>query len=245
MPAPPPRPGLRAALALAALVAGPLLAAAVPGRAQEAEKTTLQLSLEQIEAGSGYVWTDFSLLHALQGKTRDDLRHGRPLTFLYTVELWRERSHWFDALIASHTLEVRLRYDPWQEIYAVAGLGADIRQYLSPEEAEAGVSSHLHLRTAKLDQMEADKRYYLVIRADIKTLTLHDLNEVEGWLRGEVQADGDRSSSLSIPRSLMRVVLGVSGLGDRSAVLRSEPFEGTRLGLGAPAAPPPPAATGP
>ena len=69
-----------------------------------------------------------------------------------------------------------------------------------------------------------------MLRADIKTLTLHDLNEVEGWLKGEVQADGDHSG-MSIPRSIMRVVLGVSGLGDRSVVLRSEPFEGSRLGL--------------
>ena len=169
-----PRVPLLMCLALAALtVAG-------PARAQEPERPPLQLQLEQMEAGSGYAWVDFSLLHSLEGKTRDDLRHGRPLTFLYTVELWRERSHWFDALISSHTLEIRLRYDPWQEIYAVAGLGPDIRQYLTVEEAEAGVAHHLHLKSAPLGKLEPDKRYYLVLRADIKTLTLHDLNEVEG-----------------------------------------------------------------
>jgi hypothetical protein len=214
---------LLACLLVAAILAG-------TARAEEPERPPLALRLEQVEAGSGFAWTDFSLLHALEGKTRDDLRHGRPLTFLYTVEMWRERSHWFDALIYSHTLEIRLRYDPWQEIYAVAGLGPDIRQYLTVEEAEAGVASHLHLKSAPVEKLRSDARYYLVLRADIKTLTLHDLNEVEGWLKGEVQADGDRSG-MSIPRSLMRVVLGVSGLGDRSVVLRSEPFEGSRLGL--------------
>ncbi len=211
----------------------PLLLLAGPragSPATENGETGLRLQLEQVEAGSGFLWTDFSLMHALEGKTRDDLKHGRPLTFLYTVELWRERSHWFDSLVASHLLEVRLRYDPWQEIYAVAGLGPDIRQYLTAEEAEMGVSRHLHLKVAQLDNMRADCRYYLILRADIKTLTLHDLNEVEGWLRGEVKPG--KEQGLSIPRSLMRMVLGVSGLGDRSALFRSDPFDGTRLGLG-------------
>ncbi|MBI5838006.1 MAG: DUF4390 domain-containing protein [Candidatus Eisenbacteria bacterium] len=223
----------RAALACLLLAAVAIPARAQDsGRAEKAERPPLRLELEQVEAGSGWCWTDFSLLHALEGRTHDDLRHGRPLTFLYTVELWRERSHWFDALIASRTLEVRLRYDPWQEIYAVAGLGPDIRQYLTAEEAEAGVSRHVHLKTAPLDKLQDENRYYLVIRADIKTLTLHDLTEVEGWLRGEVQAESDKGGGLGIARSLMRVMLGVSGLGDRSVVLRSEPFEGSRLGLG-------------
>ena len=209
-----------------------LLLAVHPALAAEDEKNLLTLRLEQVEAGSGWAWADFSLDHALEGKTWDDLRHGRPLTFLYTVELWQERSHWFDSLVSSRTLEIRLRYDPWQEIYAVAGLGPEIRQALSPEEAQDMVSRHLHLKAGELSHLEAEGRYYLVLRADIKTLTLHDLNEVEGWLRGEVKPDPDNTAGISIPRSLLRMFLGVSGLGDRSALLRSEPFSGSRLGLG-------------
>jgi hypothetical protein len=220
-------------LAAVALLFG-LVLAAEPALPSDAEKPLLKVRLEQMEAGSGFLWTDFSLDNALEGTTRDDLRHGRPLTFLYTLELWRERSHWFDALMDSRQLEIRLRYDPWQEIYAVAGLGPDIREFLTLEEADAGVSGHLHVKLAALENLKPDARYYVVIRADIKTLTLHDLNEVEGWLRGEVESDADRESGASIPRSLMRMLLGVSGLGDRSAVLRSDPFEGSRLDLSAP-----------
>jgi len=222
---------MRAAAAVLALL---LLAAAWPARAAADGEagSTLGLRLEQVEAGSGWVWADFSLLHAIEGKTLDDLKHGRPLTFEYTVELWCERAHWFDALVASHSVEIRLRYDPWQELYAVAGLGPDIRKCLTPEEADEAVSQHLHFKVARLSALDPEKRYYFVLRADIKTLTLHDLNEVEGWLKGEVKPDAEHEQSMSIPRSLMRMFLGVSGLGDRSAMLRSEPFDGDRLGLG-------------
>src|SRR5438105_2686242 len=96
------------ALSLAAL--GILLSPSHASTAEESERLLLKIRLEQMEAGSGFLWTDFSLFNALQGTTRDDLHHGRPLTFLYTVELWKQRSHWFDGLIASRTLEVRLRY---------------------------------------------------------------------------------------------------------------------------------------
>ena len=215
------------------IAAAALAAARVPPAAAEdgEPRPRLEIRLEQMEAGSGYLWMDFSLLNALEGTTRKDLRHGRPLTFVYTVEVWRERSHWFDALISSRVLEVRLRYDPWQEIFAVAGLGSEIQEHLTLEEADAGVSRHLHVRGPKLSDVGADARFYVVIRADIRTLTLHDLGEVEGWLRGEVKADADRESGLSIPRSFMRMLLGVSGLGDRSALYRSDPFPGSRLGL--------------
>ena len=217
------------------LLACALLLLAAAGRALAegaGGATALAFRLEQLEAGSGYLWTDFSLEHALEGRTRDDLRHGRPLTFVYTVELWRKRAHWFDSLVASRALEVRVRYDPWQEIYAVAGLGTEIREYLTLEEAQAGVSQHLHVRTSRLDRMKADGEYYVNLRVNIKTLTLHDLREVEGWLKGEVRPESDGGGSLSLPRSFMRMVLGVSGLGDRTAMLRSDSFAGARLGLG-------------
>ncbi len=223
---------MRAPHVLAAMVATLVLLAPSMTPADDGDRNLLALRLEQVEAGSGWAWVDFSLEHALEGKTWDDLRHGRPLTFLYTVELWRERAHWFDSLVSSRVVEIRLRYDPWQEIYAVAGLGPDIRQVLTPEEAQAVVSSHLHLKAGELSRLGTEGRYYLVIRADIKTLTLHDLNEVEGWLRGEVKSDSEKEAGLSIPRSLLRMFLGVSGLGDRTALLRSEPFDLARLGLG-------------
>lgn len=223
---------MRSPRVLPAVAAAMLLLAPALTAADDGEKNLLALRLEQVEAGSGWAWVDFTLEHALQGKTWDDLRHGRPLTFLYTVELWQERSHWFDSLVSSRVVEIRLRYDPWQEIYAVAGLGPDVRQVLTPEEAEAVVSRHLHLKAGEISKLSTEGRYYLVLHADIKTLTLHDLNEVEGWLRGEVKSDTEKEAGLSIPRSLLRMFLGVSGLGDRTALLRSEPFDGARLGLG-------------
>jgi hypothetical protein len=73
-------------LALAALLAALLVP--LPGRADN-DSPLLQLKLEQVEAGSGFVWTDFSLLHALEGRTRDDLRHGRPLDMdVYDAAAW-------------------------------------------------------------------------------------------------------------------------------------------------------------
>ena len=69
---------------------------------------------------------------------------------------------------------------------------------------------------------QADKRYYLTVRAFLRPMKLEDLEEVDAWLSGRVTGSG--GGILGIPKAVARVLLGASGLGDESATGRSGVF---------------------
>jgi hypothetical protein len=73
----------------------------------------------------------------------------------------------------------------------------------------------------------------VVLTATLRPLTVEDLEEVEGWLSGEV---GNTKKSgfgvvTEIPRSVFDAVRNVAGFGDQKARAISEPFTLEDLGV--------------
>jgi hypothetical protein len=98
----------RSVVALLAL----LLLRTVAARAAELRELTPTVA-------DGQVQVSFTLAGAFDGALMERIQSGLPTTFVYEFELLRDRRHWWDAEVASATLEVVAMYNAVSQEYLV------------------------------------------------------------------------------------------------------------------------------
>src|SRR5437870_5967527 len=73
-----------------------------------------------------------------------------------------------------------------------------------------------------LAALEPEGRCYVSVRVTIRPLSAEDLDEVEDWLSGEVK--NPEGPERGVPGYLLGIAVNISGLGDRTALAKSEWF---------------------
>lgn len=155
------------------------------------------------------------------GELADAVRSGLPLRIRFKVELWRDA--FFDDLISTEQWTSILTYDALSQQYVVR-IRNDARARVFPDfnAARAVIESAyaVSLRPSRRG------RYYYTGSADIETLSLSDLEELERWLKGELQpaVSGDRSIPGAIGQGARRLFIRVLSLPERRLETRSERF---------------------
>jgi hypothetical protein len=149
------------------------------------------------------------------------VRSGLPLRVRFRVELWRDG--FIDDLISTEQWTAVLTYDALSRQYIVR-TRADARARIFPDYAAARVA----IETAYLVSLRPQQRgrYYFTGSADIETLSLSDLEELERWLKGELQpaVSGDRSIPGAIGQGARRLFIRVLSLPERRLEARSDRF---------------------
>ena len=155
-----------------------------------------------------------------------------PATLQLHAELWRRRTAWFDRLESSYDASARMRYEVWNQTYRVDRAGATSLRLSTLDSLRLVLSRPLALPVGKVADLAPDQRYYVVVTATLKPLSVEDVEEVEGWLSGEVQEK--RRSRLGVitelPRSVFDAVRNFAGFGDQKARVISQDFERAELG---------------
>lgn len=151
----------------------------------------------------------------------DRLERGIPSTLGVQIDLWRDRSVWYDEDVATWIYEAQLLRDPWTGSYTVVTQDsvAALDSLSGLIERVTHLRIPLPLESGKLDP---DARYRLVATAVVRPLTARDLKEVEAWLSGELGSG--RGPLFGIPRGLFGIVRDLTGLGDRKEKAQSEQF---------------------
>jgi hypothetical protein len=155
----------------------------------------------------------------------DELEHavrsGLPLRVRFRVELWRDGL--FDDLVATEQWTAVLTYDALSEQYVVR-TRADARARVFPDFDAARAT----IETAYVVTLRPQKRgrFYYTGSADIETLSLSDLEELERWLKGELQpaVSGDRSIPGALGQGARRLFMRVLSLPERRLEARSDRF---------------------
>lgn len=151
----------------------------------------------------------------------DAVRSGLPLRVRFKVELWRDAL--FDDLVSTEQWTAIVTYDALSKQYVVrtrsdarARAFADFNAARSVIETAYSVS----LRPTR------QGRYYYTGSADIETLSLSDLEELERWLKGELQpaVSGDRSIPGALGQGARRLFIRVLSLPERRLEARSDRF---------------------
>ena len=213
LPAPRPHP---IALATACLA----LLAAAPAGALEFASVTPSVN------ASGRIGVTFRLADPLEDRVEESLSRGMPATLLLHAELWRRRTGWFGRVERSVDATVRLRYDVWQHAWTLERAAASPYAVQSVDSLETALSRPIALSFPGSERIATGARCFVVLSATVKPLTVEDVEEVEGWLSGEVQGQRDAGfgAITALPRSLFDAVRNFAGLGDSRARAVSEDF---------------------
>jgi len=166
------------------------------------------------------------VLRFVEGLADDELsdavRSGLPLRVRFRVELWKDGL--IDDLLGAETWTTVLTFDPLSEKYVVrtraaAGTARAFEDYHSARAAIEG-SYIVSLRPAR------EGRYYYTAVVVVETLSLSDLDELERWLRGELQpaVSGDRSIPGALGQGARRLFMRVLSLPERRFEGRSDRF---------------------
>ena len=223
MPSPLPSTSLAPAAPAPAWL-GLLLAAATLLVAERAH--AIDLVLTRPHERDGYVYANLEMIEPLETRVRESLSRGMPATLLVHVELWRRRNGWFDRLESGTEVRVRIRYEAWSELYRIEHPGGLVFKVATLDSAEALLSRPWSLPVARVGRLRPDLRYYLVVSTVLKPLSVEDVQEVEGWLKGEVRNQGGAGIGVvtELPRALFDAVRNFAGFGDRRTRAVSEEF---------------------
>ena len=120
-------------------------------------------------------------------KTRELLVNGFPAALRFRLELWRVGGL-FDDLESTTNWQVLVRYDPYAHRYSAVRLQArsteNLGGFATLDEVEVELSTPYPV---SLPPKRAGARYYYNVVVDEQTLSVSDLDELQRWLRGDVQ----------------------------------------------------------
>lgn len=158
--------------------------------------------------------------------TRALLQNGFPAAMRFRLELWRAGGM-FDDLESTVTWEVLVRYDPYSKLYSVYRRGMraaeDIGSMSTLELAETEISRPFPVQ---LRPGRSGMRYYYNVSVDVETLSVSDLDELNRWLRGELQpaVRGKRAPLSALRRGFGTLLSRVLGGDSRHYEARSGTF---------------------
>ena len=162
----------------------------------------------------GAVLAEAALAEALQS--------GLPVRMRFRTELWRDEV--LDDLVDDDEFVIVLRYEPIERRYEV---------YDQRRRGAAGFFSSYDRMRAAIENRYAIEmrprsrgRYYYLSTLEVETLALSDLDELQGWLRGELTPAVSGTGSIlgAIGNGAKRVFIRVLGLPARRIEARSAPF---------------------
>lgn len=150
------------------------------------------------------------------------VRSGLPLRLRSRIELWRDG--FIDHLEASDATTWVLLYDPLEGRFSVRSQSSAsaARDYATFDAARAAVEG-AHRGSIRPTR---DGRYYYTAVVELETLSLSDLEELERWLKGELQpaVTGERSVPGAVGSGIKRLFIRVLGLPARRYEARSDWF---------------------
>ena len=144
---------------------------------------------------------------------RELLENGFPARLHFRVELWAD-ARFFDELQRTAEWDVIVRFRGVERTYEVLqvvgqrplSLGA----FTTLEDADAAVSRAVRV---PIRAPVEDRRFYYLAALRVEALSVSDLDEVNRWLRGDLQpaVRGDRNPGTALGRGLRALATRLLG----------------------------------
>ncbi len=189
-----------------------------------------QIRIDRVAATSqGFLYVEFELEAPFEGVYQEALRSGLPTTLNYTIQVWRQRSGWWDRLEGTYERPFRIFRDLLNEIYYAVTPEATFR-FTHPDSLAAAVSRFARdapqgPQYFAKQLFQPDQQFYVVITATLAPLTVDDLNELDTWLRGTLAGRGDDAGGISgITSTIGGMLMSMTGFGDKQYKARTPRF---------------------
>ncbi len=182
-----------------------------------------------VERVGGAVCVSYDVAKPFTPRLEETLLQGMPAHVAFEVGVWRKRSFWFDKLVLAIRSEHQIVYDTVRNTFRLRSGTSPPRQITIPtlDSLKARLFTQERLPLALASALDSTASYYVSVRVLIRPLSPEDLFEVEHWLSGGGGAEGGRRG---LPDYLLGLAVSLSGLGDRTAIVKSERFVPARLG---------------
>jgi len=223
-------PTLRTAPLRVALAAASLAALSLGAAPNASASNDLGLVVDPVESVKGAITVSYRVETPFTPRLEETLLEGMPATIAYEVGVWKRRAFWFDKSVVALKREHKVAYVPWAKSFRVrsgTGVSSTTRSVASLDLLKAWLFEESRLAVVPAAALDSTASYYVSVRVTIRPVTEEDLGEVEDWLAGE-SPDPDQTTR-GLPRSLLGFAAGLSGLGDRTALVKSERFVPARL----------------
>ena len=121
------------------------------------------------------------------GKIRELPRNGFPAAMTFRLELWRAGGM-FHELEGSQQWNVLVRYEPFTQQYmAYRQHGSALEHFGEFPTLEAAEMRLAQPYAVGLAPSRTGSRYYYNVILDVESLSVSDLDELQRWLRGELE----------------------------------------------------------
>ncbi len=150
------------------------------------------------------------------------VHNGFAVSFAYRLSLWRSATL-FDRLVREATWEAVIVLNPVENRFELLQPGAPVRTFDDPAKLDTALAVPYRV---ELLPPGSGGRYYYVASLEVESLTASELEDVQRWLRGDVEraitGRGDVGNALT--RGARMLLIRLSGLPRRSFEARTDPF---------------------
>jgi len=190
-----------------------------------------ELRIDHVGATSqGYLYVEYECVSPFEGIYLEALNSGLPTTLTYTIEVYRQRTGWWDRLEEAYEHEFRLFRDLLNNVYFVVTPEEALR--FAQYDSLVAAISRFQRGSARGPQyfqrhlFEPDQSYYVVITMSISPLTVEDLNELDAWLRGTLRGRSDEAGGgiSGLSRTMGGLLMSMSGFGEKRVKGRTPDF---------------------
>lgn len=159
--------------------------------------------------------------------SRDPLAAGFPARFHFVVTLWSEGALFGNTIERRAEYDVIVRYSAMEKKYEVMQMVNDrplsLGKFDRMEDAEGAIARPTR---APIRAFSSTRKLYYRVTLDVDILGASDLDEVNRWLKGEVEPaiHGDRDPGTTLTRSIRRLTSRILGGETREYEAKTAPF---------------------
>lgn len=210
---------LRPALVFLAFV---LIAGAIGAQTRPTVEVTLPAPAQLMLAGPIVRARDM----LVGARMRELLAAGFPARFHFRVELWSQ-GRWFNDVERRTEYEVLARYIAVENLYEVVQIVNDrpfsLGKFTRVEDAEAAIARPTRVPIAGVT---TDKKQYYQVSLLVEVLSVSDIDEVDRWLRGELEPaiNGQRNPGTAMTRGFRTLAARLLGGEKREYDARTPSF---------------------
>jgi len=204
-----------------------LVALAAPSWAQET-----RVVIDSLRVKENYLIVDFHADSLLMPNLLNGMQRGLTSSAQFRVQLWRKRSRWFGStLLAERSYEIKSTYDPWEQKYVIVTAG-ERRLTSALALLRRWWEQHRGVTLVEIKELSSNRRYFLTIALLVEPVSKESLDEIRGWLAGEVKSakrDSTDTTNASkrdenVPDRLLNLLINLTGFGKQVITAQSEIF---------------------
>jgi len=155
------------------------------------------------------------------------LNRGFTVKVEYNIELWRNRSYWFDRLDSQHSISYQINFEPLEKRYVCRrtqqGTATTSKTDKQLDEIIQWVTHPKFLMTTiPLGELNPQSKYYYNIEVIIATLTAENIRDLQRWINEFGEKDEEPSS---LAKTSFKVVADfLSSKNHKKISMQSEQF---------------------